>query len=254
MKKVAILGCGPAGLLCAYACEEAGLRFRQYSQEVAPSFIAGAQYLHRHIEGLTDSTPEAELQYVRFGTKEGYAQKIYGDAELPTSWDLFGDKVPAWNLRDVYAHLWLMYGGDDVAALRVDHRVVMELCRSYTAVFSTVPRISIQDGQHANETVYVELDQGTAQENTIVYNGQGDAAWYRASNIFGHRSIEYPGRMANVVLEGAKKITKPVWFRPYSLGPDNLFFFGRYGKWEKGVLVDHAYAEARTIAEGIVDA
>ena len=54
---VAVLGCGPAGLIAAWAAEQAGADVQIYSKKVQ-SIIPGSQYLHGPIPGV--SSPYAE--------------------------------------------------------------------------------------------------------------------------------------------------------------------------------------------------
>src|SRR5215470_19138644 len=98
--KVAVLGCGPAGLMAAYACTVEGLTPHIYSKP-NKSIIIGAQYLHLPIPNITLPEPEVEIKYVKVGTPEGYARKVYGNEAAPTSWDRFSEGLhKGWGLRE----------------------------------------------------------------------------------------------------------------------------------------------------------
>lgn len=103
---IAILGCGPAGLLVAHAAKQRGHGYEIFSKK-RPSVLGGAQYLHRHIEGLTPPKPEAMVEFRHLGTQAGYASKIYDDPTFRTSWDQFDEGIhEVWNLRSAYERLW----------------------------------------------------------------------------------------------------------------------------------------------------
>ena len=108
--RVAILGCGPTGLLAAHACHRAGVSFDIYSVK-RKSELYGSQYLHEPIPGLEFACgPETPVKYVVRGTPEEYRRKTHGKW-----WD--GQAAPeefepdhvAWDIRQVYMVLWNLY-------------------------------------------------------------------------------------------------------------------------------------------------
>src|SRR4051794_36471109 len=107
---VAVLGCGPAGLLSAHAAILGGCDVLVYSiKQKSP--MNGAQYLHSPIPELTSQDPDAIIRYAKVGTRAGYATKVYGHPEAPCSWDKFEEGPrPAWSLSDSYEELWSRYG------------------------------------------------------------------------------------------------------------------------------------------------
>jgi hypothetical protein len=73
--------------------------------------------------------------------------------------------------------------------------------------------------------------------NEIHYYGD-DAECYRSSWIGAHKSIEYPSN-ARLTGPAAVAVEKPLSFAG---APDpRVNMVGRYGQWQKGVLVDDAY-------------
>src|SRR5262245_22514356 len=103
--EVAILGCGPAGLLAAHAVEQRG-RVPYIFSRKEKSHIPGSQYFHESIPGVTPQYPENTVQYVRMGTEEGYAEKVYGDPSRPTGWEAYNNLYPSWNVPKAYDRLW----------------------------------------------------------------------------------------------------------------------------------------------------
>lgn len=261
---VAILGCGPSGLLAAHACEQAGVRFKIFSKK-RKSELFGSQYLHKHIDGVTHDTHYVDVVYEVRGTPEEYRRKVHGkhwDGHIAP--EEFEPNHRAWNIRQAYDTLWTMYRTDIVdyeirtfenneyfaaynnlmGDLRLDR---------YDLVISTVPRtiwkvegeefIYSQGwamGDAPEKGIFVEM---TVPENTIICDGTYLTSWTRASNVFGYTSLEWPHHaprphpMASVV-------TKPLHYTAASQNPNptaDWLHVGRYGQWEKGIVVTDAY-------------
>jgi hypothetical protein len=132
-REVAILGCGPAGLMAAHAVTMNGdvpylLAVKQ------KSVMFGAMYLHRSIYGITELMPEGVIEICKYGTSAGYAEKVYGYKDAPVSFNKFQEgKHPTWDLRKAYDRLWTLYG-DKVHDLRLGPSDVMALCRNFELV------------------------------------------------------------------------------------------------------------------------
>ena len=62
--KVAVLGCGPAGLFACHAAVRGGAEVDVYSQKKR-SEIGGAQYLHQHVPDVTGTEPEAMITFAQ---------------------------------------------------------------------------------------------------------------------------------------------------------------------------------------------
>lgn len=239
--KFAILGCGPAGLMVAHALARDEADFTIYSQQVEPSRIGGAQYLHIAIPGLTSADPQGRIYVCKRGTAEGYASKV-GRTGQATSWSKFENGfIGVWNLRDAYEKLWLMYSGsiEERSFGAIDIPV---LYQEYDAVISTIPKPALC--LNAYHTFGVQLawiraggDLGVP-ENTMTYDGTDDVAWYRSSNLFESQSKEY-----NSEVPGARLIRKPLW-NDCDCNAE-VFCFGRYGCYERRWLTSDAYTGAR---------
>ena len=237
---VAVLGCGPSGLLAAHAVREAGEDVDILSV-YRPSTIGGAQFLHRAIPGVTGPEPDGEVGFVYVGTQENYAEKVYGIRGFNTSWGEWKGLVGVWNLRRAYAKLWAEYEGK-ITDTQLDHDKVQAVMRSYDLVISTVPlkKICSHPGLHRffEQVVWITNEEFTG-DDMIVYNGIQVAPWYRASKIFGVSGAEYPnGNDLNVE---AARVVKPLGHECTCF--PGLVKVGRYGKWEKGVLSHHAYED-----------
>lgn len=260
MSTVAILGCGPAGLLAAHAAQQHGHDIKIITPQREKSVISGAQYLHSAIPGITTEHPDGHLTYTHVGDRGSYAEKIYGHHDAPCSWETYPDRVPvpAWSLRDAYGALWRCYR-HAMHVGSVDPYTLFDVASQHDLVFSTAPRKLIQGGVASHESVWIKEHPSNFRwldDNTVHYNGNSAVMFYRASNIFGHTSMEWPDRtfkntMATSTQMGdIRLIHKPLSFKPQGARPpDNVHFMGRYGQWQKGVLVDHVFAQANKILE-----
>lgn len=247
---VKIIGCGPAAMMVAHACWEAGADFVMYAPERLMSPLGGAQYLHREIPGLSDMAGDAfDLNFIFLGTEGGYERKIYGalPAGLRSSWGKFPDQVRAWPLVATYRYAWARYSRfietrtvalEDM--LHWSHRHI---------VFNTAPLPHIMPlANYESEGVYIYEGFSRAGLNQIIYSGNIEDDWYRTSNINGKQSTEYPGHFGKQApVPGLKLIRKPL---RTDVSIPGVHLVGRYGRWEKGVLVDDAFFQAKEVLEG----
>jgi len=259
-KRVAILGCGPAGMFAAHAFAEAGWDVTIYSKK-RQSHMYGAQYLHSPIPGLPEF--RTEVDYQLRGTLEGYREKVYGPRSTvqvsPAT--LIGRRL-AWDIRAAYDTAYGMYESQ-IRDVSIDQKFLQgefgnPAARNYwKAVVSTIPAPSLcampQEHIFLSQRVWAAgdaPDQGrlspvTVPSSTVVCNGEPDIAWYRCSNVFGHNTCEWPLDRKPPV-SGLAQVLKPIsaicgcWPRIARLG--------RYGQWKKGVLADEAYVRASKLA------
>lgn len=252
MKPIAILGCGPAGLLVAHACAITEMDFVIYSRPIK-SEMYGAMYLHQKIPGITRSDPDFEIQIIKQGCREGYAENVYRDPEHEVSWDKFDAGVfPAWSLSRAYDRLWSKYSGF-IQDQDISYDWLQDLVNG-RIIFNTIPKMAICNGDHLFDfqSIWVVRKHDFAFDNTnmIYYNGltpdgkygQMGQDWYRYSQINGLRSWEYSfdpgGNLYAETVQGNKPISNNCDCHPF------VHMLGRYGKWKKGVLTHHAFNEA----------
>ncbi len=260
--RIAILGCGPAGLLAAHAVRLHGFRPDILSIP-DKSELSGAIYLHAPIPYLTTDVKTAMVQYAKIGTREGYAEKVYGYPEALSSWDLYDGQFQAYSMKQAYDLLWIKYQhmikGVDFAR----HSTPELITQDYQVVINTIPapvlcmskEIHTFVGQEI--LVYHSLPEKLL-DNTIFYNGVVKEPWYRASKIFGVESTEYATDKHEYPLgpeaDGASKGMKPIE-NNCDCNP-RFHRVGRFGRWQKGVLAHEAFTDTISImeSEGIVDA
>jgi hypothetical protein len=251
--RVAILGCGPAGLLAAHAAMMSGVSSTDitiYSKK-QKSILHGAQYMGAEIEGLP-MRESRTIKYHLIGTREQYATKVYGAGwDGQVSPDDFEGEHQAWDIRDMYELLWKAWE-DRIAWAEVTPAwMAGDLPADYDRVFSTIPKPSIcfqKHHQFRSQMIYAiggpTKDPAICEPDSIICDGTDMYEFYRVSNIFGHQTIEWPPDAHDLPV-GVVSVRKPLindcdcWDRHAIIG------IGRYGSWTKGVLVHDAYQAVR---------
>lgn len=250
MSKIYVLGCGPAGLAAAHAATTLGYDVEIFSKK-RKSHMFGAQYLHKPIPGLKPGDRQ-EINYILQGSIQEYRSKVYGTAfDVTVSPDSLEQNHSAWDIRYAYDQLWDKYRRH-VRPADINPGWMIENSR-LRPMISSVPlpivcsynlahsfeRASIWAAGEAPELGVFIQDAAGIPDGTVVCNGRKEPSWYRASRIFGRATIEWPYIADHAY--GAS-VDKPIsttcdcW--PYVLR------VGRYGKWQKGILVHQAYEEA----------
>lgn len=253
MINVAILGCGPAGLIAAHAIDEFDDAYVAIFSIKEKSVLPGSMYLHEGIPGINGTYPDSYVQYVRLGTAEGYAHKVYGDAARYTAWEQYLQAYPSWNVQNVYDVLWEKYEGiilptEFSGNLHNLHHIVAE----FDVVISTLPQPLLCHGDHdfksspyfIHTLVAPPLD---AEKDLVIYNGYEHDPWYRWSILSGICSIEYSIQPTDFDPNdrtwkmGVKAVsnTCDCWPRVHRLG--------RWAKWQHGVLLHDVYKGAKEV-------
>lgn len=272
-KRVYVLGAGPAGLLAAQAAGMKGYEVTVFSRprpdgKVAKSELYGCQYLHAFIPGvgITDDSWQP-VRYTIEGDVVGYRRKVYGDRwNGSVSPDEYGPEQDhrAWDLRKAYDNLWDMWQESLVAAELGPTGIAETLFYdTHAYVLSTVPASAVcrypDNHRFVTQDVYAMGNAGkspmsrsqaptatlpfVAPENTVVCNGNRDTRWYRAATVFGYSTLEWPGGKRPPI-SGVVPVRKPLSTDCVCWQSKRWHRLGRYGKWQKGVLVHTAYTEA----------
>ena len=257
--KVAVLGCGPAGLMAAHGARNAGAHVAIYSER-RKSPLYGAQYLHAPIPGVTEREDRVTVDYLMRGAPEEYRSKVYGAMwDGTVSPEDLSERHEAWDIRNTYDRLWKMYH-EYVMDVRLDAAGLDMLHRNEEVdlIINTVPLNVLCRSTHSFEStqvwaagdapdlgVYVG-DMYHCPPDTVICNGNESPAWYRMSRIFDHTTIEWPLH-ANPPVQTAAKVTKPT--RHNCDCWPAMLKVGRYGSWEKGVLSHTAYNKAFAAVE-----
>lgn len=228
------------------------------------SRMFGAQYLHAPIPGLTGPGDVFDVEYTLRGTVEGYREKVYGPGSTAeTSPERMLGFHQAWDIRAAYNRAWNRYHTlvehTELRADAVETLAQTAWRAKRTMVISSVPAplLCQQPGVHQFREARIwamgdapEMNQYapvTVAPDTVVCNGEDSPRWYRAANILGYRSVEWPdGRKPSV--SGVAPVLKPIGTNCDCL--PSVVRVGRYGTWTKGVLSHQAYEEVLRRAEG----
>lgn len=253
---IAILGCGPSGLLAAHACRQAGVEDVRIYSKKRKSHLYGAQYMGTRIPGIEMGHP-MQLRYSLEGAIEQYRIKVYGpDFKGIVSPQDFEGTHPAWDIRAMYDRLWELYS-DLIEEADIDPGwVVGTLPIEAKVVFSSIPK----NGLCFNKDIHrfpsqliramgdapgIQKVEITVAPNTITCFGQPEIPFYRAANVFGHSTIEWPYKETRLSA-GAVVVEKPI-HNNCDCWRGRLINIGRYGKWEKGVLVHSVYEQVLSV-------
>jgi len=255
-KRAAVLGCGPAGLFAAHALIQNGWDVTVFSKR-RKSHLYGAQYLHVPIPRLTpDDAEPVNLKYVLTGSVDEYREKVYGANPVNTSVEALDSEHLGWDLRVTYDAAWSRYE-EIVENVELGAPIGHTPFRDFRIVLSSIPLDRICYRRHQFHSVQVWAigdapDRGQTvpyrpAENTVECNGTRDVGWYRASNVYGHATMEWPGR-SKPPIPGVAQVTKPIstdcdCYRKGELGA-RFIPIGRYGAWQKSILTHHAYTRA----------
>lgn len=257
-KKFLILGCGPAALIAARTLENAGIdksHIRIMSKDRNPSPINGAQFLHRPV---LPEVRSVDISITKIGSGKGYAQKVYGDPAIGTSFDRLalvpGETVKAWSLIETYETLFEDYE-DSIEEQPIDASMLRVLLDSgeFDEIISTIPPQSYcLNPEHSFKNVSIVVVHDLNQlhfDNVIFYSGRSEDYWYRLSSIFGVQSIEIGSAgsvLSSVQQEFAREIAwrsgGGLWEGLKPTGTDcdcgyghetKLTRIGRFGMWDR---------------------
>lgn len=258
--KVSILGCGPAGLMAAHAAELRGAEVTIFSKK-RKSEMFGCQYLHRPIPEISTGNG-TWVEYTLRGTPADYRRKVYG-----TNWNgtVSGEDLEeshaAWDIRQAYDLLWLRY-----QSRIAHHDINASWMVGFSAeghepgdlILSTIPAplLCMKPDEHGffSERVWAIGDApergifapSITHESEIICNAFPEPGWYRAANVFGYHTVEWPWRDGKrPPIEGVSEVVKPL--RTTCNCWPNVVRLGRYGQWKKGVLSHEAFYETDSL-------
>jgi hypothetical protein len=227
----------------------------------AKSDLYGCQYLHAYIPGIGMMKDGwRPVKYQLEGPTDGYRRKVYGDSwSGSVSPDEFGPEEDhrAWDLRHAYNNLWEVWGHQviptemnavnvqsffgDPGAITLSTLPVPTLCRDMENHKFSSRAIWAMGSRGLNQAQY-RLPY-IAPDDTVQCNGWRDTAWYRAATVFGYSTLEWPGGRKPPIA-GVVRVSKPLSTDCTCWQGPRAHRLGRFGKWEKGVLVHTAYFDA----------
>ena len=244
--RILVLGCGPSGLVAAHAAVQLGHEVTILSKSPSPSKLYGTQYLHAPIPGYED-VPSVTVSYNLNGTPEQYRRKVYGDAwQGKVSPEDFVGEHRAWDIRETYELMWELYRSIVEEYEVVDGNLQFTIfVYEPDKIISTIPATSLcEQTKHRFASHLIYANGSTAKEwppeNRRICDGTDQTDWYRISNVFGYRTVEWPYITG---LSGGSprgvRVEKPLK-TDCDCHPE-VIRAGRYGEWDKSVLVHQVY-------------
>jgi hypothetical protein len=251
--KIAVLGYGPAGLIAAKTLVDAGHTDVDIIGAGPKSLIGGAQYLHEPILN-PHQDPEGEITFLKIGTGQGYAKKVYDQGDTETSWEHYEGVVPAWALLPAYDVLWNFFVdgliNDTLNGLSLS--MLMETGK-YDLVFSSIPlhSLCLSPSSHSFPRAKIVLAPFSPvhMSNVVVYSGREEDSWYRTSSIFGESWTEFNAALASKAeymddrgLGEQEFVPIQHGFKPMPTNCDchpDVVRIGRFGLWDRKILLHH---------------
>lgn len=262
--KVAVIGCGPAGLAAAHAAYGLGAKVTIFSPGIK-SPQRGPLILQRPIPGISTDHPDGYIrQIVIGGSILDYRYKLYGDININLGRDHMLKKgYHCWNHIKAYDDLWTRYM--NIArglTTRVDGMVtvgqIIDMEYAFDLVVNTAPLIDLcrKIPDHADQGKSVTMHEFRFQPvqvtmghsypdqppDTTVFNAGDKFTWVRSAWLLGNSCTEWlPGEAPRDL--NPITIRKPIGHNcncyPTVLGT------GRFGAWRNEVWVDTAYYDTR---------
>lgn len=248
--KVAIVGCGPAGLAAAHAAYGLGAEVTIYSPaEKSPQ--RGPLVLQRPIPAITTDHPTGYIrQLVIGGSILDYRYKLYGDINISIQGDQLRPGYHCWNHIRAYNTMWTLYMENDYRVHRVYGLIskmdLFTLHTKYDLVVNTAPLKDICFGNHTFSFKAVEITDGYSYPDqpadTTIFNAGDKYPWVRSAWLLGNGCTEW-------LVGTAPKELKPFTIRkPIKHDCDcypNVLGTGRFGAWRNETWVDTAYYDTR---------
>jgi hypothetical protein len=167
---------------------------------------------------------------------------------IQTSWGKYED-MDAWSLTALYDKLWQTYK-KKITDFNIDRDFLDSVERmDFDIMVSTIPApcLCLDPDEHFFDShkfwVYEVPSEGMGNlgGNVVIYNGEQGTPWYRSSRLFGKSYIEFGDNSIHPdgCVPAAKIIATNCDCRPDWLKT------GRFGRWERGVLVHDAYWETK---------
>jgi hypothetical protein len=253
--KVAVIGCGPAGLAAAHAAVGLGADVRVFAPRIKTT-QRGPLLIQRAIPGINTSHPDGTVhQKVIGGSILDYRYKLYGDVNIGINGDILKPYYHAWRHREAYDRLWALYQDLIVPVMVLPH-VLASMHEEYDLVVSTANAAHMCREDHVGEqshkfsyaTVYVTNGPSYPgqPDNTILFNAGLEYPWVRSSRVFGVGTTEW---LAEKAPDDAIRVDKPI-STDCNCYP-HVLRTGRFGKFKNEVWIDTAYWETYEALESM---
>lgn len=249
--KVAVIGCGPAGLAAAHAAHGLGAGITIYSPgERSPQ--RGPLVLQRPIPAISTDHPDGYIrQLVIGGSILDYRYKLHGDINIGIQGDILKEGYHCWEHIKTYDKLWELYmtPGTGRAAqmiMEVSSSEIAMMVHQFDLVINTAPlrNICYKGHNFRSKEVVITMERSYPEQppDTTIFNAGNYYPWVRSAWLLGNECTEWLPGTAPAELEQIT-IHKPISHN-CDCYPDVLLT-GRFGAWKNEVWVDTAYYQTR---------
>jgi hypothetical protein len=249
--RVAVLGCGPAGLAAVHAAFGLDAEVDIYAP-MSKTPQLGPLVLQRPIPGINNDHPDGYIrQLVIGGTILDYRYKLYGDININIQGNQLREGYHVWNFVSTYDELFRRYILDPPPGIKLIPGIVQgyelrKLVDNYGLVISTAPLptlcMNINRHQFQSQRVAVIQEHSYPDQppDTTIFNGGESPLWVRSAILLGNESTEWRIQDAPT---GARIIRKPI-LTTCDCFP-RVLLTGRFGSWRNETWVDTAYWDTR---------
>lgn len=247
--KVAIIGAGPHGLAAAWAAVNAGSSVDIFDKDPGAE-NHGVFYLTNpmklSIPSQIISTGWCPSSWTYEFASRAYAKKVYGteNQTVPLKRD---HGATVYDGQAALEQLNFMFRGQIIQREFTGREELLSLLEKYSRVIVTIPApVFIKDKEKGwpsrvawvrSETIHDAPERGR-----VVYFPNPDVPWTRVSLVFGRLVVEQIDIEGEGV-EGLRKVKKVVTVprSHFEDWPSGIIWCGRYGAWDKDVLVLDTY-------------
>ena len=250
--KVAILGCGMSGLMAAWACHRRNVRFEIFADRSLFPKSYGFAFLHSNCDmplkvcQLKQMIVPPEVEITE--ASKFYSLLVYGTEKLENSLTAAAlhPDLTIWNIDEAAAFLFSQFAKQIQIKKLENLDGVIKFSESYDLIFSTIPLdVLDKQGNYSYVQSFLTVQPSNDVRNIVFYNGGISLAdgVYRWGTLFG-----------TYFEEGKKKtdisVKKVITAENLPSVPENVILCGRYGSWNKRVLLHDVYSLALEKLDG----
>jgi hypothetical protein len=230
--------------MAAWACYNKGYDVTIISDTKSKPLVSGMTYLHKPCDipgSISRVLQEAVLQEnVPLDIcAMSYSFKVYGCVNIPNSINKLSKPISQkliWDMSYAVDYLWQIFQ-DKITIFTIDVNDIFSLSEKYDLVYCTIPR-NIYDDSCKYSTSYLFYSKVKTNDNLVFYDISPSSPVYRFGVIYNQYFIESNSKISSTQISMDKVISCDKLHLKF---PDNVVLVGRYGEWDKSVLVSDVY-------------